>query len=191
MQSPFEQWFFSQGNLWLNLLYPLLNNYGFILSFIAGILLPSLYFERGKTGKSSPLYRLFVISFLFTLTFGTLVSITLPLIILGWTLLQGVAEQPITFNLNVYWQSLISIIGIVTHIYLRRIISPKLNELEMKLTKKTKLARNERTDVRTVRALLPETESYDPMDYINLDKGIFIGLNEKKQPQYILSLIHI
>ncbi|WP_394230732.1 type IV secretory system conjugative DNA transfer family protein [Shewanella colwelliana] len=185
MQSPFEQWFFSQGNLWLNMLYPLLNDYGFILSLIAGALLPSLYLDRGKTGKASPLYRTIVIAFLLTFTFGTLVSFTLPLIILGWTLLQGVANQPITFYLNVYWQSLIFIIGFVSHIYLRRIISPKLNELEMKLTKKTKLARNERTDVRTVRALLPETESYDPMDHINLKKGIFIGLNEKKQPQYI------
>ena len=185
MQSPFEQWFFSQGNLWLNMLYPLLNDYGFLLSLIAGALLPSLYFERGKSGKASPLYRLLVIVFLFTFTFGTLLSITLPLIILGWTYLQGMANQPITFKLNAYWQSLISIIGVVGHVYLRRVISPKLNELEMKLTKKTKLARNERTDVRTVRALLPETETYEPMDYINLDKGIFIGLNEKKQPQYI------
>jgi len=185
MQLPFEQWFFSQGNLWLNFLYPLLNNYGFFFSFISGALLPSLYFDRGKNGKASTFYRLLALAFLLTFTFGTLAPIVLPWIVFEWTFLQGIANQPITFTLNVYWLSAIFILGIAGHIYLRRIITPKLNELENKLTKKTKLARNERTDVRTVRALLPKTESYDPMDYIDLNKGIFIGLNENKQPQFI------
>lgn len=185
MQSPFEQWFFSQGNLWLNMLYPLLNDYGFLLSFMAGALLPSLYFERSKGSKTSVLYRLIVIGFLLTFTLGTLSPIILPLLVGLWTYLQGIANQPITFKLNVMWLSLILILGSIAHIYLRRVISPKLNELESKLIKKTKLARNERTDVRTVREQLPKTESYDPMDYIDLNKGIFIGLNENKQPQFI------
>ncbi|WP_257877437.1 ATP-binding protein, partial [Vibrio parahaemolyticus] len=47
------------------------------------------------------------------------------------------------------------------------------------------MARDERTDVRTVKAFLPETVQYDPEKYIDLNKGVFVGLDREHQPQYI------
>lgn len=53
------------------------------------------------------------------------------------------------------------------------------------MVKKTSLERNTRTDVREIKALLPTTEKYDPEQFIDLKKGVFIGLNENRDPQYI------
>ncbi|EIH4344030.1 DUF87 domain-containing protein, partial [Salmonella enterica subsp. enterica serovar Poona] len=50
---------------------------------------------------------------------------------------------------------------------------------------KSKLERNTRTDVRKVKELLPDSIEYNPLDYIDLKKGVFIGLNKDDQPQYI------
>ncbi|STT63620.1 MobB protein [Klebsiella pneumoniae] len=53
------------------------------------------------------------------------------------------------------------------------------------MIKKSKLERNTRTDVRKVKELLPDPIEYNPLDYIDLKKGVFIGLNKDDQPQYI------
>lgn len=42
-----------------------------------------------------------------------------------------------------------------------------------------------RTDVRTVKSLLPETLHYNPLDYIDLNKGIFTGMDSEKEPLYL------
>lgn len=47
------------------------------------------------------------------------------------------------------------------------------------------MERDRRTDVRRVKEILPVTTEYDPMDYIDLTKGIFIGLSREGEPQYI------
>lgn len=49
----------------------------------------------------------------------------------------------------------------------------------------TFLERNVRTDVREVRDMLPDSIAYNPLDYIDLSNGIFIGLDKDNQPQYI------
>ncbi|MFA0465080.1 DUF87 domain-containing protein, partial [Vibrio sp. 10N.261.45.F1] len=67
----------------------------------------------------------------------------------------------------------------------RRNLTGKINELKIKHTKRTDAARDERTDVRNVRDYLPETVDYDPEDHIDLKKGVFVGLDVNRQPQYI------
>ncbi len=49
------------------------------------------------------------------------------------------------------------------------------------MVKKTSMERDRRTDVRRVKEILPVTTEYDPMDYIDLNKGIFIGLKRKSR----------
>ncbi|GAL15208.1 hypothetical protein JCM19233_6226 [Vibrio astriarenae] len=71
------------------------------------------------------------------------------------------------------------------HIAVRRELTPILNQWTKTLTKETDIARDTRTDVRTVKALLPETKMYDPEQYIDLNKGVFVGLDTDHQPQYI------
>lgn len=55
----------------------------------------------------------------------------------------------------------------------------------MRHGEKTSMERDRRTDVRRVKEILPVTTEYDPMDYIDLNKGIFIGLSREGEPQYI------
>ncbi len=53
------------------------------------------------------------------------------------------------------------------------------------MLKKTTLERELRTDVRTVKSLLPETLHYNPLDYIDLNKGIFTGMGRENEPMYL------
>lgn len=54
-----------------------------------------------------------------------------------------------------------------------------------RLTRRTSISRSGRTDIRTVRDILPKSgRSYDPNRYFK-EGRIFVGLNEKGQPLYI------
>lgn len=58
--------------------------------------------------------------------------------------------------------------------------------LGKKLTKRSSLERNRRTDVREIDKFLPaEIGSFDPLKFIDERKGMFVGLNEDKRPVYI------
>ncbi|MFS9598978.1 MFS transporter, partial [Klebsiella variicola] len=52
------------------------------------------------------------------------------------------------------------------------------------LVKKTALERELRADVRTLKSQLPETLHYNPLDYIDLYKGIFTGMGRENEPLY-------
>jgi len=77
-------------------------------------------------------------------------------------------------------------IGIGGALYWHRVWVPRLNFIAAKFTKKTNLERNRRTDVREIGKFLPaEIGSYDPQRYIKPERGLFIGLDEKRAPVYI------
>ncbi|TNZ82965.1 MFS transporter, partial [Vibrio parahaemolyticus] len=96
-----------------------------------------------------------------------------------------VALSDLVYPVWAYLYIPLFLLGVGIHVALRRAISPRLNKLKQKMTKKTTMARDERTDVRTVKAFLPETVQYDPEKYIDLNKGVFVGLDREHQPQYI------
>lgn len=54
-----------------------------------------------------------------------------------------------------------------------------------KLTKTTNLERNKKTDIRDMAKFLPKALDFDPLKYINLKKGVFLGLNEHQEAVYI------
>jgi len=77
-------------------------------------------------------------------------------------------------------------LGIGGALYWHRVWVPRMNFIASKLTKKTQLERNRRTDVREIGKFLPaEIGSYDPQKFIKPERGLFIGLDEKKQPVYV------
>lgn len=82
--------------------------------------------------------------------------------------------RPTSDNTVLAWSVRIAftVTGIIFHIMLRRIFTPELDKIKKRLVKKTTLERELRTDVRTVKSLLPETLHYNPLDYIDLNKGI-------------------
>lgn len=62
----------------------------------------------------------------------------------------------------------------------------KWERLAVGWKKASTLERNRRTDVREMGKFLPKAEeNFDPLLYINEKKGIFVGLNEDRQPFYI------
>lgn len=69
--------------------------------------------------------------------------------------------------------------------YLRKGVA-FVDALEKKLTHRTQLERDRRTDVREIHRVLPaEIGAFDPLKFVKLKKGLFIGLDEKRQPIYI------
>ncbi|WP_178306575.1 type IV secretory system conjugative DNA transfer family protein [Vibrio algicola] len=170
--------------LWM---YKITYSGGFIFAIIAGLLLPTIYFDRPEKDHESDvsLYRICILGSGIFFIFGTLSPIIIPL--MATLFLKGrlPSDVQFLFPLPTWLLIVLTILGIISHIYLRRWLVPKHNELKVKLTQKTKLARNEKTDVREIASHLPTTEHYDPMKFIDLNKGIFIGLDELRQPQYI------
>ncbi|CDW96328.1 MULTISPECIES: type IV secretory system conjugative DNA transfer family protein [unclassified Thiomonas] len=77
-------------------------------------------------------------------------------------------------------------LGIGAALYWHRVWVPRMNFIAAKLTKKTELERNRRTDVREIGKFLPaKIGAYDPQQYVDSRKGLLIGLDEKKKPVYI------
>lgn len=61
-----------------------------------------------------------------------------------------------------------------------------LERLRRRLTKRSALERNRRTDVREIDRFLPDAiGSFDPLRYIDEDKGVFVGLDEGRRPIHI------
>jgi hypothetical protein len=159
-----------------------LQSHQLLLSLLAGLTLPFIFFLTKDEHQKAPVWQRCIIIFSFIcLLFGTLSP-------LSFSVVYYFYEGKAGFNFSpVLWVALISFttVGIVFHYVARRMLAPELDKLKHKLIKKSSLERNVRTDVRNVKSLLPSTEKYKPEDYIELDKGVFIGLDEHHQPIYI------
>lgn len=160
--------------------------YELALSLLAGLLLPFLVFKQQEQTKKLTLFmRSMALIGMFCFFFGTLSPITVSAMVNSYNLHPS---RPITMSIEHFsWWLLIgmSVFGGVLHIALRRQLAPEIDRLKHRMITKTKLSRQQRTDVREIKDHLPTTEHYNPMDFINLDKGLFIGLNENRQPRYI------
>lgn len=153
-----------------------------MLALFAGLTLPFIIpLEKGEHEKAPFWQRVIICFSLLCLLFGTLSPITSYVLRFLYPARNEVNHLAFT------WVALLSFtaVGLVFHIASRRIISPELDKLKRKAVKKTSLERNTRTDVRNVKALLPKTERYDPSGYIDIKKGVFIGLNETREPMYL------
>ncbi|HFU0470693.1 TPA: type IV secretory system conjugative DNA transfer family protein [Vibrio parahaemolyticus] len=170
----------------LSQLYLLTFYHAGILSFLAGSIMPTIYFDKPeKNEKGSLLRRFFIFIAVLLFCFGTLSNFTVPTMINTLQTHYLLAPSDLVYPAWAYLYIPLFLLGISIHIALRRAISPRLNSLKQKMTRKTTMARDERTDVRTVKAFLPETVKYDPERYIDLNKGVFVGLDREHQPQYI------
>lgn len=62
----------------------------------------------------------------------------------------------------------------------------KFEVLTHKVTAKTSLERNKKTDVRDMKKHIPEHAlAFDPLKFMDKSKGVFLGLDENKAPTYI------
>ncbi|AVT58170.1 type IV secretory system conjugative DNA transfer family protein [Pectobacterium versatile] len=153
-----------------------------MMALLSGLTLPFFASMKNDDRQKASLWKKLIISFsLLCFLFGTMG----PLLISVFQWLNN--GRILTRTPILDWSILIifTVAGFIFHIALRRTLTPELDKIKKRLIKKTSLERELRTDVRTVKSLLPETLHYEPLDYIDLNKGIFIGMNRDKQPMYL------
>ncbi|XBS69169.1 type IV secretion system DNA-binding domain-containing protein [Acerihabitans sp. KWT182] len=153
-----------------------------MLALLSGLAMPFFASMKSDERQKAPFWQKLIIAFaMLCFLFGTMAPVVIW--IFQW-LYKGriVARIPV-----LAWSVMIAftVAGFIFHILLRRTLTPELDKIKKRLVKKTTLERELRTDVRTVKSLLPETLHYDPLNYIDLSKGIFIGMDREKQPMYL------
>lgn len=93
------------------------------------------------------------------------------------------------FSISVWWLGLWFgglLLGWVALILGGRLSSPVVDRFKHAVTKRSDLERNRKTDVREIQKFLPSNAvQFDPGPFFDLDKGVFLGLDEKKEPLYI------
>ncbi|EAA9327562.1 DUF87 domain-containing protein [Salmonella enterica subsp. enterica serovar Newport] len=160
-----------------------LQNSPVILSLLAGLTLPFIFHLPREDRKNAPFWLKSVacVSIFFFIS-GTLS----PLTIQGLSYFFKPLDNNILFRVPLWIMTVtFTAAGLIFHIAARRLLAGEIDNFKHRLIKKSKLERNTRTDVRKVKELLPDSTEYNPLDYIDLNKGVFIGLNKDDQPQYI------
>ena len=162
--------------------YAFMQNNQFILALLSGLTLPLFSSLKQDEHEKAPAWKKLIIAFsMLCFLFGTLAPIATWFLQLAYKGFDEVNVPVLKWSLLL----LLTIAGFIFHLAMRRTLTPELDKVKKKLVKKTQLERELRTDVRHVKSLLPDTAHYDPMDYIDINKGIFIGLDKEKTPQYI------
>lgn len=153
-----------------------------ILALLAGLTMPFFASMKSDERQKAPLWKKLIIAFsMLCFLSGTLA----PIVIGSFQWLYKIRLT--SDNSALAWSVRIAftVTGIIFHIMLRRVFTPELDRIKERLVKKTTLERELRTDVRTVKSLLPETLHYNPLDYIDLNKGIFTGMDRENEPMYL------
>lgn len=153
-----------------------------MLALLAGLTMPFFASMKSDERQKAPLWKKLIIAFsLLCFISGTLA----PVVIGSFQWLYKIRLT--SDNTVLAWSVRIAftVTGIIFHIMLRRILTPELDKIKKRLVKKSTLERELRTDVRTVKSLLPETLHYNPLDYIDLNKGIFTGMGSENEPMYL------
>lgn len=163
-------------------LYKFVGEYCLVMTFSAGLAVPLALESKGLETIAG---RMALFASGITLTFGPVGYFLIP-----WSLKFWFGERldsvPYYENVSV-WLVLVGFAGsLFCYFLLRRYCSPALNSFRHRLTKRTGLERNTRTDIRDYQKNFPKQwKEYGATKYINLDKGIFVGLNERGKPSYI------
>lgn len=95
--------------------------------------------------------------------------------------------EPIYLPQSHLWLNIAGIgCGIAVFILMVRYFSQVIETIKHWLTKTSSLERNRKTDIRQISVHLPNPQkTYDPRRHFNEKKGIFFGLDEKRQPVYV------
>ncbi|MFH3046993.1 type IV secretory system conjugative DNA transfer family protein [Klebsiella michiganensis] len=153
-----------------------------MLALLAGMTMPFFASMKSDERQKAPLWKKLIVAFsLLCFLSGTMAPVVI-------SFFQWLYKTRLTGdNTILAWSVRIAftVTGIIFHIMLRRVFTPKLDRIKKRLVKKTTLERELRTDVRTVKSLLPETLHYNPLNYIDLNKGIFTGMDRENEPMYL------
>ncbi len=75
--------------------------------------------------------------------------------------------------------------GVVFATYGARKLKSRFSSFFSRFTVKNSVRRGSKTDIRYMAKELPAISEYNPLKYINLKKGIFVGLDEQVRPIYL------
>lgn len=75
--------------------------------------------------------------------------------------------------------------GLVLSVYGSRIFHAKFAGLISRFTVKSSIRQGAATDIRYMDDVMPNISDYNPLDYIDISKGIFVGLDENVKPIYL------
>jgi len=150
--------------------------FGFLSAFIV------FRINRSTADKQNPTFRGKLFAFL---------SIPAILILAAHILLPIISKLelgvPVTASISdLSWFAGCFIAGIISAIALLRSGVQLLERTKGKLTQTNALERNKKTDVREIKKHIPDAAlAFDPLKFMDKSKGVFLGLDEKKQPTYI------
>jgi hypothetical protein len=106
----------------------------------------------------------------------------------AWLLNGSEQEFPIRF-VWVFFHAFCLLAGCAVWLFLVRHLLPSINSFFHRMTRRSALERNQRTDVRDIKKHLPQAKSdYNPERWLSANpqkKGLFIGLCERGKPVYI------
>lgn len=150
-----------------------------LCGFIAGFSGVKTYqaFAREEAGWLHAWGGLFAVAVLL----GPVAFVGLPYVV-AWFGFEG-GELPT-------WQGYVHAVGfalgVVSVFAWGRYASPRIEAAKSRLTRRSELERNQRTDVREIAKHLPNVEAaFDPVRFMAPEKGVFLGLDENDRPQYI------
>jgi hypothetical protein len=93
-----------------------------------------------------------------------------------------------SIGLKLFAWGVFFIAGIVFASYGARVIQARFALVLSRFTVKSNIRKGAKTDIRYMDKELPAIPNYNPMKYINLKKGVFIGLDEQVKPIYLSNL---
>lgn len=159
--------------LWVQMAAIAFHNFYF-LGFLAGAFLLAMNAKDDSTSKTV----FTILGFVSLLPIvGFLVAAFLPVL--------GIDKANLSGNSSIIFAVCVMISFGIAFIWLRFGVR-KFDVISEKLTARSELERNQKTDAREMEKYIPTSAlNFDPLEYINLKKGTFIGLDEKKQPKYI------
>ncbi|EHT97768.1 mobilization protein [Pantoea stewartii subsp. stewartii DC283] len=162
--------------------FEFLQTHQMILALLSGVMLPFIFLLRKDEHQNAPFWKKLIIGLsMLCFLFGTIAPVPVWFLQRMYAGREEIAIPLLGWSISLAFTAA----GLILHILLRRVISPELDKAKRSLVKKTGMERDGRTDVRKVKELLPQTAEYDPFEYIDLRKGIFIGLTKDGEPQYI------
>ena len=179
-----ERWFYE----W----FKFTAQYWFLLAFAAGLLLPFVLYLR-KQKKDDRVTLAIKLSWIIVFCGVVLLvwSVFSPLYVEAVApyffepRFQPWVKQYIVPSYSVWGATIFTVIAIFAHLLLARWLSLRFDAVKNFSFKRSVLKREGRTDIRTVDKILPRSLNYSPEKFINLKKGIFVGLSHRKKPQYI------
>ncbi len=132
-------------------------------------------FREHRTGRLTFLIAILLAMFEFGLYFG-LPSISVYL-----------SGQEVNLPKSHFMATVAGIGGGIFGLWLLiRYLTPTFEIVKNRITRRSRVERNRKTDIRAIKVHLPDPQKkYDPRRFFNAKKGIFFGLDETQNPLYI------